>query len=99
MKNAYFILGLRSASCTDDEIRAAYRKAAAIHHPDAGGTQASFQVVQEAYDALRTPSARKAYDAAMSQRIVECIAESCARIVSEFFEACDPRESEKTNRL
>jgi DnaJ-class molecular chaperone len=99
MKNAYFILGLKSVSCTDEEIRAAYRKAAAIHHPDAGGTQGAFQAVQEAYDLLKTPAARRAYDTAMSQRIVDCLSESCARIVAEFFESCDPRMSERTNKL
>jgi curved DNA-binding protein CbpA len=60
----YFILGvLRTATAL--EIRKAYRRKVLAMHPDhnkAQGAEAAFCVVQTAYDALKTPEARKATD-------------------------------------
>jgi DnaJ-class molecular chaperone len=44
------VLGL-STSATPDEIRAAFRKLAKIHHPDAGGTEDEFRRIETAYRA------------------------------------------------
>ena len=54
MKNPYQILGVDS-SASPDEIKRAYRKLAAKHHPDRGGDTAKFQEIQSAYDALTNP--------------------------------------------
>ncbi len=63
-KDYYRVLGVdRSAS--DDEIKKAYRKLARKHHPDlsqAKDAQARMQEVNEAYEVLRDPERRAAYD-------------------------------------
>lgn len=61
MIDYYQTLGVdRNAS--PDEIKKAYRKMAAIHHPDKGGDTAMFQKVQEAYDNLSNPEKKRQYD-------------------------------------
>ena len=49
-------------SATQEEIKKAYRKLAMQHHPDRGGNQDQFQLVQTAYDILGDPQKRAAYD-------------------------------------
>lgn len=48
----YDTLGIQPEA-TDDEIRAAYKRAAMKHHPDRGGSSEAFQAVHDAYAALR----------------------------------------------
>lgn len=50
------------ANCEQGEITAAYRRLAAVHHPDKGGDTAQFQRIQHAYETLRDPQKRKHYD-------------------------------------
>ena len=57
----YTILGVdRSAS--QDDIKKAYRKLAAQHHPDRGGDTAKFQEISAAYDTLGNPEKKAQYD-------------------------------------
>ena len=57
----YNILGVdRSAS--QDDIKKAYRKLAAKHHPDRGGDTAKFQEISAAYDTLSNPDKKSQYD-------------------------------------
>lgn len=58
----YKILGLDSSASADD-IKKAYRKQAMKHHPDRGGDESQFTVLQEAYDVLGNPNKRAMYDA------------------------------------
>ena len=57
----YSILGL-DKSASQDEIKKAYRKMAAKHHPDRGGDEEEFKRVQEAYDTLSNAELKQDYD-------------------------------------
>ena len=61
MSNLYNILGVNQTA-SQDEIKRAYRKLAAQHHPDRGGDTKKFQEIQAAYDTLGDPDKRAAYD-------------------------------------
>lgn len=61
MKNYYDTLGV-AETATDQEIKKAFRKLAAEHHPDKGGSQTKFQEINEAYDTLKNTSKRQEYD-------------------------------------
>lgn len=57
----YKTLGVaRTASA--DEIKKAFRKLARTHHPDAGGDEAKFKEINEAYEVLSDPKKRELYD-------------------------------------
>lgn len=65
MADFYQVLGVdRTAS--DDDIKQAYRKLAMKHHPDRNGgskeAEEQFKLVTEAYDVLKDPQKRAAYD-------------------------------------
>lgn len=63
-KDYYSILGV-SKGATQAEIKKAYRKLAAKHHPDASGGEGSpdkFNEIGEAYEVLKDPEKRKLYD-------------------------------------
>ena len=60
-KNFYDVLGVKR-NATQEEIKKAFRKLAAKYHPDAGGDEAKFKEVSEAYNTLSEPEKRKEYD-------------------------------------
>lgn len=60
-KNFYDVLGVKR-DAAQDEIKRAFRKLAAKYHPDAGGDEAKFKEVSEAYNTLSDPEKRKQYD-------------------------------------
>jgi curved DNA-binding protein len=61
MSDHYSTLGVdRNAS--QEDIKRAYRKMAAQHHPDRGGNTAKFQDVQAAYETLSDPGKKSQYD-------------------------------------
>ncbi|GAE74337.1 hypothetical protein JCM18916_3947 [Cutibacterium acnes JCM 18916] len=48
---------------TDDQIKTAWRRAAKVTHPDAGGTSEAFAAARHAWEVLSDPARRTAYDA------------------------------------
>jgi len=62
LPNYYSILRI-NPDASPDEVRAAYRRMAKRHHPDAGGSSEEFYTVQEAYNILSDPARRRQYDA------------------------------------
>lgn len=61
-KDYYATLGVKKEASAD-EIKKAFRKLAAQHHPDKGGDEAKFKEVNEAYTVLSNEEKRKQYDA------------------------------------
>lgn len=61
MTDFYKILGINRESSPED-IKKAYRRLAAQHHPDRGGDTAKFQEIQAAYDTLIDPNKKAQYD-------------------------------------
>ncbi|QIL20726.1 DnaJ C-terminal domain-containing protein [Thermomonas sp. HDW16] len=63
-KDYYGILGVEPTA-GDGEIKTAYRRLARKYHPDVSkeaGAEEKFKAVNEAYEALRDPAKRQAYD-------------------------------------
>ena len=61
-RDYYEILGI-SKSATADEVKRAYRKLAKEHHPDKhGGDDSQFKEIGEAYEVLKDPQKKSAYD-------------------------------------
>lgn len=60
-KTFYDVLGV-SKDATDKEIKTAFRKLAQKYHPDAGGDEAKFKEISEAYETLSDAKKRKEYD-------------------------------------
>jgi molecular chaperone DnaJ len=60
-QNYYDTLGVKK-SATKEEIKKAFYKLAAKHHPDKGGNESEFKKVNEAYQVLSDDKKRKEYD-------------------------------------
>src|SRR5437867_12316797 len=65
MADFYSVLGVQR-SASDDDIKKAYRKLAMQYHPDRNNgskdAEERFKEITEAYDVLRDPQKRAAYD-------------------------------------
>lgn len=59
--NYYDVLGI-SRDASQKDIKTAFRKLAAKHHPDKGGDHQKFVEIKEAYETLNDPKKRSYYD-------------------------------------
>jgi curved DNA-binding protein CbpA len=59
--NPYEELGLNK-SCTEAEVKQAYRDLSKIHHPDVGGDASKFSRISISANILRDPDKKKLYD-------------------------------------
>jgi curved DNA-binding protein CbpA len=68
MRDYYAILGVKP-DATLQEIKRAYRRLARLHHPDLNKTALDDHIkrLNEAYEVLRDPARRAAYDAQLAQ--------------------------------
>ena len=62
-RDPYIVLGV-SRRASGEELARAYRRAVRLSHPDSGGGGSAerFRAVSDAYDVLRDPKRRAAYD-------------------------------------
>lgn len=60
-KSLYELLGI-DRSATAQQIKDAYKKAARTHHPDKGGNEETFKMLQRAYEVLSDEGKRRTYD-------------------------------------
>lgn len=67
-KDYYLILGV-SRDANQEEIKSAYRRAVKDHHPDVSKSpdKEKFIEIQEAYDVLKDPEKKKAYDESLNK--------------------------------
>jgi curved DNA-binding protein CbpA len=68
MRDLYADLGVHP-SATDEEIRSAWREKAMQSHTDRGGNAEAFMNARAAYETLRDPKLRAAYDGARSGNV------------------------------
>ena len=66
-RSYYEVLGV-SFGATTEEVRAAFRRAARDHHPDAGGDPARMTDLNAAWHVLGDPVRRAAYDRELARR-------------------------------
>jgi DnaJ-class molecular chaperone len=52
-----------SSTASQDEIKQAFRTLSKLHHPDAGGNADEYKSISLAYQTLKDPARRRAYDA------------------------------------
>ncbi len=67
-KDYYLILGV-SRDANQEEIKSAYRRAVKDHHPDVSKSpdKEKFIEIQEAYDVLKDPEKKRAYDESLKK--------------------------------
>jgi DnaJ-class molecular chaperone len=75
-------------TATPEEIKAAYRRLARLHHPDAGGDQQRFKQSSDAYEVLNDPQLRQAYEENLRRRPVEIITHEAQAVVDAYFDQC-----------
>ncbi len=80
-KDYYAILGV-DIECSFSEVKLAYRKLAKLHHPDLSGNHDLFAEINEAYEILKDPDKRDAYDAWIEHGPMQILKENYDRLNS-----------------
>jgi curved DNA-binding protein CbpA len=80
----YAVLGVQPSS-TPEEIKAAFRKLAMLHHPDRKGDPLKFKEVNEAAEVIADEERRKEYDKERSNALVQDVTESARGVVEDYF--------------
>lgn len=87
----YHVLGILP-SATPEEIKAAYRKSAALHHPDRNvgisDADLKFKEANEAYEILSDPGLRQSYDQARNSQILSDPVATATEIWENFLSPC-----------
>lgn len=83
----YQSLGLQF-DATQDEIKAAYRRLAGVHHPDRGGSPEVFRRIQSAYEAIGDARKRREYDVTWSRKPVTSVADTARELVADYLAKC-----------
>ena len=96
----YDILGVSHRASQQDIMRA-YRKLVMIHHPDRAAinklsiTQQRFHMINEAYNALKTPDRRADYDRQMQAEHTETLQANNDNVWSNIARIFWPKETKK----
>jgi hypothetical protein len=69
-KDYYHALGISKGASRRD-IDQAYRNYAKKYHPDVGGSESEMKLLNEAYEVLKSPATRRAYDAARGNYLID----------------------------
>lgn len=88
MQDHYLALGVSSSASLAD-IKNAYRRQAARHHPDrssAPDAATRFRAVQEAYDILGDKAKRETYDNNRKRNLLDDPMETARGIWSDYFQ-------------
>lgn len=89
-RNYYDALGL-TRTCSAEDVRVAFRRRALSTHPDKGGDESEFKLVNQAYDVLKDENSRRLYDAcldadnsSLDSEMLQCILNMLAQWVSQW---------------
>lgn len=88
MKDYYVALGI-SRDAPSAAIKAAYRKLAALYHPDRNtdaGAPERFRSAQEAYDVLSDETKRRSYDESRRRSLVDDPLKSAVQIWKNYLQ-------------
>jgi len=67
--NPYKILGVSRETCTDEEVKKAYRNKAKLLHPDQGGDPQEFQELKAAYELIKSKTKRDSFESGETDTI------------------------------
>jgi DnaJ-class molecular chaperone len=87
--NPWTTLGIGQKASSKD-IRSAYLRLVAIHHPDRGGNSSRFDDIQKAFDTLSDPVKRREFERTSNEKPITKLAETVHEIVNEFWTSVTP---------
>jgi DnaJ-class molecular chaperone len=83
--NPWNALGV-SQKASPEQIKNAYRKLVALHHPDRGGDKDKFHEIQMAYDILSDPVKRSEFEKKLNEKPITKLSQTVREVVDEFWE-------------